>query len=280
MAQIRDKMNADLILAGHAESTRSVYIGCAAAFVKHFNRSPTEMGAKEVRTYLMFLREERKSSDGRYRQYMAAIRFLFRVTLCRPEVMEGIPWPRRVPRKVTVLSRLEVARVIEHAPTPFWRVFFSVAYATGLRRMEIAALTVRDIDAASGVLHVRRGKGGKPRVVMLDPRLLVMLREHWRTHRSPEALFPTWTRCGWGPQPVHPELASKAFQTAARAAGLRATLHDLRHAFATHLLEDGVDLATIQQLLGHESLATTVGYTRVRTDRIRATPSPFAKLRT
>jgi len=282
MAQLRDKMNADLILAGLAESTRGVYMDCAVAFVKYQGRSPHELGAEEVRSYLLFLLKDRHLSTGRYRQHLAALRFLYRVTLSRPEVTDGIPWPRARRTKFTVMARREVARVLDLTPSPFWRVFFTVAYATGLRRAEVAALTVRDVDASSGLLHVRRGKGGRPRVVMLDAGLLALLRGHWRTHRSPDWLFPAPGPSGWSTRPVRAASATNAFRKAAQRAGLlpRPTLHDLRHAFATHLLEDGVDLATIQQLLGHGSVETTCIYTHVRTDRIRATPNPLAKLRT
>lgn len=281
MGRFRDKMDADLKLAGHAESTRPHYIGCARLFVKFHGRPPDEMGAEEVRAFLLFLREERKLSVGRYRQYVAALRFLYEVTLGRPEETAGIPWPRSTPRRLHVMTRLDVARVLAQAPSPFWRVFFTTAYATGLRRMEVAALAVSDVDAAAGLLHVRRGKGGAPRSVMLDPGLLVLLREHWRVHRSPRWLFPAPDRSGWSDRPVSPEAASDAFRRAATGArlGFRATLHDLRHAFATHLLEDGVDLATIQALLGHADISTTAVYTHIRTDRVRATPSPLAKLR-
>lgn len=283
MAQLRDKMNADLILAGLSESTRLRYIECAGAFVKHLRRSPHDLGSVEVREYLRFLLEERKLSSGRYRQHLAALRFLFGVTLGRPQVTDGIPWPRGCPRKTLVLSRQAVARVIDAAPSPFWRVFFTTAYATGLRRMEVAALAVGDIEADAGLVHVRNGKGGKPRSVMLDPGLLQILRQHWRTHRSPHWLFPGPMHGDrWSTEPVKATSASRAFAQAAQAAKLptRATLHDLRHAFATHLLERGADLATIQQLLGHSCIQSTSFYLHIRTDRIRATPSPFAKLRT
>lgn len=283
VAQLQDKMNADLVLAGLAELTRAVYIRCARAFVKHWGRSPSEMGEEEVREYLIFLIEERKLSVGRYKQYLAAITFLYRVTLQRPEVTDGIPWPRGGAAELTVMTREEVARVLDHAPSPYWHAFFTTAYAAGLRRMEVANLRPEDIDAPSGLLRVRCGKGGAPRVVMLDPGLLQVLRAHWRLHALRGAwVFPAMGSGGAGDRPVHPPAASGAFRLAASAAKLphRQTLHGLRHAFATHLLEDGVDLATIQQLLGHTSIRTTCIYTHVRTDRIRATPSPFATLRT
>lgn len=280
MGHLCDKMNADLILAGLSESTRPRYIECARAFVKYWGCSPTEIGEEEVREYLLFLLQERKLSAGRYKQYLAAIKFLYRVTLQRPEVTAGIPWPRGRRTGLVVMTRAEVARVLDRAPSPFWLAFFTTAYATGLRRMEVANLRVEDIDAQAGVLRVRCGKGGQPRVVMLDPTLLRLLRDHWRRHGLRGAwLFPS--SVGTISQPVSLNAASRAFQEAASAAklGHRTTLHGLRHAFATHLLEDGVDLVTIQQLLGHAHLATTSLYTHVRMDRIRATASPLAKLR-
>lgn len=282
MGHLRDKMDADLRLAGRSESTRRHYIGCARRFVKHFMRPAEQLGAKEVREFLLFIADECKLSGGRYLQYLAALKFLYEVTLQRPEATAGIPWPRITRPDPDVLSRGEVSRVLDHAPSLYWKTFFTTAYAAGLRRMEVAALRAQDIDAASGLLLVASGKGGKTRRVMLDPELLTMLRAHWRHHRLPGPwLFPTRASWGWSGLPVSLKSASQAFLEAVRAAEIPrpATLHGLRHAFATHLLEDGVDIATIQRLLGHEHIATTAQYIRVRTDRIRATQSPLATLR-
>lgn len=152
----------------------------------------------------------------------------------------------------------------------------------GLRRMEVAALRAADIDSASGLIRVAHGKGDKARAVMLDPELLATLRQHWREHRLPGPwLFPARSGRSWADHPVNLSQASRTFQDIVREVGIgrRVTLHSLRHAFATHLLEDGVGLYTLQQLLGHDSLETTRRYTQVRTDRIRATPSPLSKLR-
>lgn len=283
MGRLRDKMSADLKLAGRSESTRAQYIRCAVLFVKFHGRGPEEMGEPEVRTFLLFLKETQKLSVGRYLQYLGALKFLYGVTLGRPEVMSGIPWPRIRRTRLGVLTRDEVARVLDEAPSPFWHAFLTTAYASGLRRMEVAALQATDIDAKSGLLRVARGKGGKTREVMLDPGLLAVLRTHWRTQKLPGPwLFPARARRGWADHAVDLGQASGAFQSALTAAkiGRRITLHGLRHAFATHLLEDGVDLCTLQQLLGHDRMETTTLYTQVRTDRIRATPSPLAKLRT
>lgn len=280
MGHIRDRMDADLRLAGRSESTRRKYIGYARLFVKYFNRSPELLGEDEVRQFLLHLRE-RNLSDGAFLQYLGALKFLFGVTLRRPEVTDGIPWPRVRRRNPAVLTRDEVVRVFAQARTPFWRTFLVTTYAAGLRRMEVAHLRSDDIDATAGLIHVLHGKGDKPRDVMLDPDLLVQLRTHWRTHRLPGPwLFPTKTLDEWADHPVDLDRATAAFREAADRAGLtrRMTLHSLRTAFATHLLEDGTDVFTLQQLLGHERLETTAQYAQVRTDRIRATPSPLSKL--
>lgn len=281
MGRLRDKMDADLKLAGRSESTRSHYLGCAKLYVKYWFRSPEWLGTTEVRQFLLHL-AERKISVGRYLQYLGALKFLYAVTLGRPEVVEGIPWPKMRRRRLDVLTREEVRRVLDAAPSRYWSAFLTTAYAAGLRRMEVAALRATDIDSRSGLIRVACGKGGKPREVMLDPALLTALRDHWRHHRLPGPwLFPARAGKGWADHPVDLGQASASFQAALVAAKIsrRVTLHGLRHAFATHLLEDGVDLYTLQQLLGHDRLATTTRYLLVRTDRIRATPSPLAKLR-
>lgn len=283
MGHIRDRMDADLRLAGRSESTRNHYIGCAKLFVKFFMRPPELLGETEVRQFLLHLRD-RKISVGRYLQYLGALKFLFGVTLQRPDVTAGIPWPRMHRRRPNVMTREEVARVLVAARAPYWRAFLTTAYAAGLRRMEVAALRVQDIDSKAGLIRVAHGKGDKSREVMLDPDLLDQLRTHWRTYglRGPW-LFPAWkpTNEGrWADHPVSLDRASGAFREAADRAKLtrRMTLHSLRTAFATHLLEDGTDVFTLQQLLGHERLETTARYAAVRTDRIRATPSPLGKL--
>lgn len=281
MGHVRDRMESDLRLAMRAESTRRHYIGCARLFVKFFMRPPQELGEPEVRKFLLHL-VDRKLSVGRYVQYLAAIRFLFTVTLRRPEVMASIPWPRMRHPRIDVMTRDEVARVLAAASTPFWRVFLTTAYAAGLRRMEVAALRAQDIDSRSGLIRVAHGKGDKPREVRLDPELLVALRGHWRSLALPGPwLFPAPTKFGgWTDHPVALDRASEAFREARIAAkiGRRVSLRSLRSAFATHQLEDGTDVFTLQQLLGHEDLDTTRKYTTVRTDRIRQVPSLLSKL--
>jgi site-specific recombinase XerD len=275
-------MDADLRLAGRSESTRIAYIRCARNFVKFWMQSPDRLGEAEVRKFLLHLIEERKLGVGSHLQYLGALKFLYRVTLQRPEVVAAVPWPRNPRRRLNVLTRDEVRRIIEATTSPFWRTFFAAAYSAGLRRMEVANLRVEHIDSEAGLLRIVGGKGNKDREVMLDPTLLAALRRHWRTHglRGPW-LFPARSRAGvWMARSVRLEQASKAFAAAVKAAriGRRVTLHGLRHAFATHMLEDGLDLYTLQVLLGHERIETTTRYTQVRTDRIRATRSPLRSL--
>ncbi len=284
MGHVRDRMDADLRLVGHAESTRTRYINCAKRYVKHFMRPPAEMGEAEVRKFMLHLTEDRRLAVGTRLQYLGAIKFLYRVTLERPEEVGAIPWPRRKRRDPIVPTREEVERLLDATTSnPYWRAFFLTAYASGLRRMEVVALRAEHIDSRSGLIRVEHGKGDKARQVRLDPHLLGALRDHWRQRRLPGPwLFPTPDpRGGWRDQPISRSAATAAFRRFADAAGLRRSLslHSLRHAYATHLLEDGVNLRKLQVLLGHRRIETTAQYTRVRTDAIRATPSLLQKLR-
>ena len=282
MGQIRDRMNADLRLAGRAESTRKRYIQCARLFVKYFMRSPDQLDESHVREFMLYLTEKRQLAVGTRLAYLGALKFLYSVTLKRPEVTEFIPWPRAKDRLPIVATRQEVAQLLEAAQEwPYWRAFLLTSYAAGLRRFEVAALRAQDIDSRAGLIRVENGKGGKRRLVMLDERLLVGLRRHWRLQRLPGPwLFPSPTSGGWRDRPITPSAATAAFRRITQRAGLqrRITLHHLRSAFTTHLVEDGVNIATLQRLLGHKRIETTIRYTRVRTDLITATPSLLKKL--
>ena len=282
---LRERMRDDMELAGLAEGTRDVYVWKAAAYARHFRRPPGRMGREEVRSFLLHLVRERKLAESTVLVYAAAIRFLYAVTLGRPEVMEGIRLPRPKRRAPEVPTREEVRRILDAAHSEFHRTMLLASYAAGLRRMEVTALRVEDIDSASNLLHVRKGKGDKPRMTVLGPALLGELRAHWRRHRPPHGwLFPARgaaSRC-FEDRPMPRDAASKAFSMAAKRAGIsrRLTHHGLRHGFATHLLEDGVDIRTIQVLLGHMCLETTAQYAHVATRLIQQTPSPLELLDT
>lgn len=279
---LRDRMRDDMELAGLAESTREVYVRNAVAYVNHFCRPPGRMGREEVRSFLLHLMRVKGYAAATVIVYAAAIRFLYVVTLRRPEVLVGIRLPRPKRRRIVVPTRDEVRRVLDAAHNDFHHTLLLASYASGLRRMEVTALRVEDIDSASNLLHVRQGKGDKPRVTVLGPALLDALRAHWRRYSPPHGwLFPARAPSRrFEDRPMPRNSASWAFSKAAKRAGLRPGLthHGLRHAFATHLLEDGVDIRTIQILLGHVRLETTAQYAHVATRLIQQTPSPLEVL--
>ena len=209
-------------------------------------------------------------------QTVCALRFLYRVTLGRGDLVPEIPFPRGVKKLPTVLSPDEVARLLRAVRQPKHRAVLMTIYAAGLRISEALALKVSDIDSERMVIHVRQGKGRKDRTVMLSPQLLNVLREHARRVRPRDWLF-TGRRHD---QPLHATAIQRACAEACKAAGLskHATVHTLRHSFATHLLEAGTDLRLIQTLLGHNSIKTTAIYTHVSAQRLHATPSPLDRL--
>jgi len=277
-------MHEELVLRGHRPTTILNYVLCAKVFARHYMRPPEDMGRQEVRDFLLHLVELGRSA-ATVRVYRAALTFLYAEVLERPDVTLGLGAPKVRQGLPDVPSREEIDRIPAATENAFDFAFFLTLYAAGLRLGEACHLQVRDVDAAQGLLRIRDGKGGKDRLVMLDPRLLQALRDYWRSLRPPGPwLFPA-TRSFRGPdvgpfldKPVLRDTMRKRFLRLCASAriGRRLRVHSLRHAFATHLLEDGVDLRRIQALLGHASIRTTTRYTLVRTDRIRATPSPLA----
>ena len=280
MGEIRDRMTADLTIGGYSEGTCEVYVNYARQYVEHFRRSPAEMGAEEVRAFLLHLVVERKVARETVRIARAALKFLYAVTLRRPVEVDWIPVPRHQKRLPEVLSGTEVAALLGAVRSLKYRTVLETMYAGGLRIAEACALRVEDVDAKRGVLRVR-GKGDRERVTMLSTRLLEHLREYWREKRpgrGEDWLFP-------GMRPRHflsPGAVRTVFNKAAREAGLRrrVTPHALRHSFATHLIELGVDVTVVQALLGHASLSTTEKYVHVSREQILRTRSPFDLLGT
>lgn len=288
MGHIRDQMAADLQLAGLRPTTQKSYLHCAFALVAFYRRPADTLSRDDVRRYLLDVQRRRSASTVRVN--VAALEFLFTHTVPRPGLMDAMPRPKVRRPLPTVLSREEVAAVLAGAPSTYFRAAFSVAYGSGLRASEICVLRVEDIDSAQGVLHVRHGKGDKARMAMLSPSLLAILRQHWREARPPGPwLFPArrplrpdlCVQAPWADRPMDKRTLEEAFRTALRHTEIttRATPHTLRHSFATHLLEAGVELRTIQALLGHASIHSTVAYTQVRKDLIQRTTSPLDLLR-
>lgn len=273
MTPLRQRMLEDMSIRNLAENTQSAYLQQVAAYSRHFGRSPDQLGPEEVRTYQLYLMEVRALTPSSICVATGALRFLYKVTLKRPWAVEEIPMPKR-PRKLPeILSPEEVRHFLDAIINHKHRAILMTAYAAGLRVSEATHLKVTDIDSQRMMLRVEQGKGMKDRYVMLSPRLLDVLRTYWKSARPTRWMFP-----GEVPgQPITREAVGLACQKARRDAGITKSItpHSLRHAFATHLLESGADLRTIQLLLGHRSLATTARYLKVATTTVCATISPF-----
>lgn len=276
MSPLREKMMHDLQLAGLAKDTQDRYVGSIVRFAKFHRRSPADMGQDEVRAWVKHLGQS-GIGPTRLNQHFGALKFLYRKTLARPEVVSFLSTPRRPQRLPTVISAEQVERLLEALELPKFRVLFTTMYAAGLRISEACRLETSDIDAARAVIDVRHGKGDKERLVMLSPRLLTIMRAYWR-HERPTAPYLFTGRTG---RPLNPKVAREALRLATASAGLdrrKVTPHVLRHSFATHLLEGGTDLRVIQVLLGHESIDTTTRYVRVSKGLLANTQSPFDRL--
>ncbi len=273
MTPLRQRMLEDMSVRNLAENTQSAYLQQVAAYSRYFGRSPDQLGPEEIRTYQLYLMEVRALTPSSICVATGALRFLYKITLKRTWAVEEIPMPKR-PRKLPeILSLEEVRHFLDAIINHKHRAILMTAYAAGLRVSEATHLKVTDIDSQRMMLRVEQGKGMKDRYVMLSPRLLDVLRTYWKSARPTQWMFP-----GEVPgQPITREAVGLACQKARRDAGITKpiTPHALRHAFATHLLESGADLRTIQLLLGHRSLATTARYLKVATTTVCATTSPF-----
>lgn len=277
MGQLRDRMEADLRLRNLRPRTQVSYLFYARGLAAFHHRSPAEMGEEDVRAYLVHLVNERKVGPSTLNVCISALKFLFGVTLGRPEVMQSFGRAKKVKKLPEVLSGTEIEAVLGAIRMPNYRALMTTVYAAGLRIGEACRLRVEDIDSARMLLLVRNGKGGKDRAVMLSVRLLTILREYWRAER-PRLPYLFWGSRG----PIDTETVRKVLRAAAAQSGVtkRVTPHLLRHSFATHLLEAGTNVRTIQALLGHSSLETTQLYTHVSNGLIGRTKSPLDLLPT
>jgi site-specific recombinase XerD len=270
MTPLRQRFIDDLRLRNYAARTIDTYVSRIVCFARHFGRSPDLLGPDEVRAFQLHLLEQHVSWSS-FNQAVCALRFLYGTTLGRPEQLPMIPYGKRPKVLPSVLAPEEVLRLIGAAETPRDRVFLQVAYGCGLRLSELLHMQVRAIDSARMVIHVRHGKGAKDRLVPLSRRLLEELRAYWRLHRPRTWLFP-----GHKPdQPITGSNMQRRFGRLVRRVGLNkhCSLHTLRHSYATHLLEAGVDILTLKMLLGHRTLETTTRYLHVSTQRLQQTPS-------
>jgi site-specific recombinase XerD len=262
--------------------TTRIYLRAVEEFARYYKKSPDQLGPEQIREYQAYLFTDRKLGAIAVAQQVSALRFFFVRTLKRPLMAEQLASPRRPVRLPEVLSREEVERLIENAANPLHRIWILTLYATGIRREELVHLKITDIDSGRMVIHIRQGKGRKDRDVMLSPRLLNELRDYWRraNPRPTAYLFPGKGPHQNGEVPLQGKSVFNAVQQAAQRAGLgkRVHPHTLRHSFATHLLESGADLHTIQLLLGHGDLKTTSRYLHLSERHLRAAASPLDSL--
>jgi site-specific recombinase XerD len=270
MTPVRQRFVDDLRVRNYSPRTIETYVTRVAQFARHFGRSPELLGPEEVRTFQLHL-IERGLSWSTFNQTVCALRFLYGTTLGRPEQVVMIPFGKRPKKLPCVLSPEEVARLLDATEPGRERMMVQTAYACGLRLDELLHLQVGDIDSSRMVVQVRQGKGRKDRLVPLSPRLLEELRAYWRCHRPRAWMFPNRTQTG----PLHAGTIQRRFRRVVKKAGLTkpATMHTLRHSFATHLLEAGVDVLTLQKLLGHSQLSTTALYLHLRREHFRLIPS-------
>jgi site-specific recombinase XerD len=273
MTPLRQRMIEDMRVRNFSLRTQATYVTHVAKFAKYFGKSPELLGPEEIRAYQVYLVNEKRISWSYLNQAVCALKFLYRTTLRKECAIDHIPFPRQERKLPIALSLSEIACFFEAIPNLKHRAILMTAYAAGLRTLEVVHLRVTDIDSQRMVIHVRQGKGCKDRYVMLSPRLLELLREYWKAVRPTEWLFPGKKPGHW----IHPTAVQRAARTAGLVARLRkrVTVRTLRHSFATHLLESGANVRTIQVLLGHRSLQTTERYTHVSTGTICATSSPL-----
>ena len=281
MTHLRKTMLEELQRRHCSEATTHYYIRHVERFARHFHCSPDRLGPQHIREYQAHLFTKQKLSPGAVTNHLCALRFFYIQTLKKRWSIADTPYPKKTHRLPTILSQEEVAQLIDAAPTPYYRTLLMTLYATGLRNAELTRLKVSDIDSRRMVIHVQGGKGRQDRDVMLSPVLLEELRAHWRRLRKKSSvwLFPG-NRWHTGDQPMDTKTPRHACQYAARRAGIQKKVypHVLRHCFATHLLEAGADLHTIQILLGHHDLKETARYLHLSQRHLHATASPLDSL--
>lgn len=258
MTELRRRMEDDMVARGFAARTRESYLWAVTGLARFYRRSPDQISEDAVQAYLVHLLRERQLSSSTCNVVVCGLRFFYQTTLKRGRTTFDIPLSRQPGKLLVILSRGEVARVLAHVTNPKHRTMLLTTYAAGLRLNEVLHLRVADIDSARMTIRVEQGKGGQDRYTVLSPHLLAALRGYWKTAHPRTWLFPSEATG----EPLHSTALQRAYHLAKRRAGITKPggIHGLRHAFATHLLEGGVDLHTIQRLLGHGHLSTTTRY--------------------
>lgn len=275
VSPLRQRMLDDMAMRNMSPNTMKVYTYAVANFSAFHQRSPDKLGVEHVRAYRLHL-IARGLKPTSINPIIGALRFFYGTTLGRKDMIEEMPFARKDDALPAVLTQEQVVQLLRAEPNLKMRTAFMTIYAAGLRVSEAVALTVADIDSARMAIRIRRAKGSKDRYVMLSEQLLTILRAYWKQTRPPHWLFP-------GPDPSKPVTTrslQRTFRWAADRAGLdvSVTVHTLRHSFATHLLEQGVDIRVIQDLLGHRQITSTTRYARVALNIIGKIQSPLESL--
>jgi len=273
MGQFRDRMHRDLQIRGFSRSTQQCYLTRMKALVRFFRRPPDELTLDDIHSYQLHLTRDRKVCWASFNQSVCAIRFFYGVTLNKDWDIQRIPFQKTGRKLPVVLSCKEVTKLFQAVENLKHRTMLMTVYAAGLRVSEVTHLHTSDIDGQRMTLRIEQGKGRQDRYVMLSHKLLVVLREYWKSYRTRHWLFE-----GQNPQaPLSRSAVQKVFKNAKLKAGIskKVSVHGLRHSFATHLLESGVNIRKIQLLLGHRSLQSTQIYTHVARDYLKDTPSPL-----
>ena len=269
MTPLRQRMVEDMKIRHFSPETRYRYILSVEKFAQHFGRSPERLGRESVREFLVYIHETGASYHV-LSSYVSALRFLYRITLRKPWTAEDIPFPRQPKHLPSIPTREEVLRLLRSISNIKHRAVLTTCYAAGLRVSEAVGLKVADVDSARMLIHVHEGKLRKDRMVPLSTKLLELYRTYYRAVRPTEWLFP-----GRYGKHLSKRVVGTVCLRVSRATGVKLTVHGLRHAFATHLLEGGTDLRTIQVVLGHASIRSTTIYAHVSTRLVAAVKSPF-----
>ncbi len=280
MTQLRQKMLEELQRRNYSHRTAKTYLRIVCDFAKYFHRSPDKLGPEQIRQYQAYLFQTRMLTAATVAQHASALRFFFIKTLRRHFLSEFIPFPKCPKRLPTVLSPEEVSRLIDGARNLYHRTLLMTLYSTAMRRSELCRLKVEDIDSKRMMIRIHQGKGRRDRDVPLSPKLLETLRVYWRWMQPTTFLFPGTVKGVRADVPITPNVVWLACQHAARAAGIPKHLspHSLRHSWATHMLEAGADLRTIQFLLGHARLEHTLVYLHLSHKHLQAIPNPLDTL--
>ena len=281
MTPLRQKMTDELVRRNYSEGTARAYLRSVHEFATYFNRPPDQLGPEHIREYTAHLFEGRRLSSSAVNQQVAALRFFYVKTIRKAWSVEDTPYAKRKKSLPLLLSVEEVSRLIDAAQTPYHRTLLMTAYGTGARRAEIVNLQIADVDKSMMRIHIREGKGGKDREVPLSPTLHEELRQHYRrlTRKPAVWLFPGG-RYHTSDDPISDKVVWHACRWAAERAGIRKPIHPhtLRHCFATHLYDEGTDLCTIQELLGHYDLKETARYIHLSDKHMKNLMNPLDRL--